>query len=79
MSARLHVLAAVEAAVVKEFQCIPWASQTDCSLYSMKQKMGTTNYNIMYGYGGIRHMTYNYTDAEWEKFVAKEGGTLSYE
>lgn len=79
MSARLHVLAAVESAVVKEYQCIPWASETQCSLYSMKQEMGTTQYNIMYGYGGIRHMTYNYTDAEWEKFVADEGGTLSYE
>ena len=79
MSARLYVLASVESAVVKEFQCIPWASETQCSLYSMKQEMGTTNYNIMYGYGGIRHMTYNYTDAEWEKFVAEEGGTLSYE
>ncbi len=79
MAARLHVLAAVESAVVKEYQCIPWASETQCSLYSMKQKMGTTQYNIMYGYGGIRHMTYNYTDAEWDAFVAKEGGTLSYE
>ena len=79
MSARLFVLAAVETAVVKEYQCIPWASETQCSLYSMKQKMGTTQYNIMYGYGGIRHMTYNYTDAEWEKFVSEEGGTLSYE
>ena len=79
MDARLYVLAAVESAVVKEFQCIPWASETQCSLYSMKQEMGTTDYNIMYGYGGIRHMTYNYTDAEWEKFVADEGGTLSYE
>lgn len=79
MSARLFVLAAVETAVVKEYQCIPWASETACSLYSMKQKMGTTQYNIMYGYGGIRHMTYNYTDAEWEKFVTNEGGTLSYE
>lgn len=79
INARLHVLAIVEASVVKEYQCIPWASETACSLYSMKQEMGTTSYNIMYGYGGIRHMTYNYTDAEWEKFVANEGGTLSYE
>lgn len=79
INARLHILAIVEASVVKEYQCIPWASETACSLYSMKQEMGTTQYNIMYGYGGIRHMTYNYTDAEWEKFVAEEGGTLSYE
>lgn len=79
INARLHVLAIVESSVVKEYQCIPWASETACSLYSMKQKMGTTNYNIMYGYGGIRHMTYNYTDAEWDAFVSKQGGTLSYE
>ena len=79
MSARLYVLATVESAVVKEYQCIPWASETQCSLYSMKQELGTTTYNIMYGYGGVRHMTYKYTDAEWEKFVTNEGGTLSYE
>lgn len=76
---RLFVLASVESAVVKTYQCIPWASQTECSLYSMKQNMGTTQYNIMYGYGGIRHMTYNFTDAEWDKYVQEQGGTLSYE
>ena len=76
---RLFVLASVESAVVKTYQCLPWASQTECSLYSMKQNMGTTLYNIMYGYGGIRHMTYNFTDAEWEAYVQEQGGTLSYE
>lgn len=76
---RLFVLASVESAVVKTYQCIPWASQTECSLYSMKQNMGTTLYNVMYGYGGIRHMTYNFTDAEWEAYVQEQGGTLSYE
>ena len=75
---RLYVLAAVETAVVKTYQCIPWASETQCSLYSQKQNMGTTNYNIMYGYGGVRHMTYNFTDAEWDAYVAEQG-TLSYE
>ncbi|MBR2045252.1 MAG: hypothetical protein IJ958_03855 [Agathobacter sp.] len=76
---RLYVLASVEAAVVKTYQCIPWASETQCSLYSQKQNMGTTTYNIMYGYGGIRHMTYNFTDAEWDAYVQEQGGTLSYE
>ena len=28
--------------------------------------------------GGIRFMTYNYTDAEWDAFVAGQGGTLNY-
>ena len=43
-----------------------------CSYY-------TPDYNIMYGFGGIELMTYNYTDAEWAEFVAEQGGTLSYE
>jgi predicted PurR-regulated permease PerM len=79
MDARLFVLAAVETGVVKTYQCIPWATSTVCSLYSQKVTMGTTTYNIMYGYGGVRHMTYNFTDAEWDAYVAEQGGTLSYE
>ena len=39
----------------------------------------TDEYNIMYGFGELRLMTYNYTDAEWDEYVAEEGGTLSYE
>lgn len=79
MDARLFVLATVESAIVKEYQCIPWSTMTTCSLYSQKVKLGTTDFNIMYGYGGVRHMTYNYTDAEWAEYVKSEGGTLSYE
>ena len=41
-------------------------------------KTDTENYNIMYGYGGIRLMTYNYDDEAWAKYVADQGGTLSY-
>ena len=30
------------------------------------------------GRGGVKYMTYNYTDAEWAAFVAEQGGTLVY-
>jgi hypothetical protein len=30
------------------------------------------------GYGGIRYMTYNYSDAEWEAEIAKVGGEFNY-
>jgi hypothetical protein len=30
------------------------------------------------GRGGIRYMTYNYDDAQWEAFVREQGGTLFY-
>ena len=30
------------------------------------------------GRGGIKYMTYNMTDAEWDAFVVEQGGTLNY-
>ena len=33
----------------------------------------------MYGYGGLRLMTYTYNDADWAAYVKSVGGTLSYE
>jgi oligopeptide transport system substrate-binding protein len=32
----------------------------------------------MYGFGGLELMSYNYTDAEWDAYVASQGGTLNY-
>jgi oligopeptide transport system substrate-binding protein len=77
--ARLTVLAALENAVLSSYQCIPFADETVCSLYSQKIQYATLSYNVMYGYGGIRLMTYNYDDAAWESFVAEQGGILNYE
>ena len=35
-------------------------------------------YNTFMGYGGIRYMTFKYSDAEWEDAVADAGGELDY-
>ncbi len=75
----LAILSKLEAAILGTYQCIPWGSSTVCSLYSKKIKYAATDYNIMYGYGGIRLMTYNYSDSEWEAYVTSQGGKLSYE
>ena len=79
METKLNVLAAIEKGLMEAYQCIPWGCDVVCSLYSQKVTMGTTEYDIMYSYGGVRHMTYNFTDAEWTEYVASEGGTLNYE
>lgn len=76
--ARLKVLAELEYQVLSSYQCIPFAAETTISMYSMKINYGTQNYNVMYGFGGIRNITYNYDDAEWEAYVASQGGILSY-
>jgi oligopeptide transport system substrate-binding protein len=76
---RVTILAALENAVLESYQCIPVSTETVVSMYSQKVKFATLNYNIMYGYGGIRFMTYNYNDAEWAKYVAANNGQLDYE
>ena len=73
----MFVFANLEGAVLRSYQCIPFASETACSLFSQKISYATLDYNIMYGYGGLRFMTFNYTDAQWEAYVAEQG-TLEY-
>ena len=76
---KLQILADMEENYMKFFYRIPLASTTAASMLSYKCNYYTADYNIMYGFGGITLMTYNYTDAEWAEFVAEQGGTLSYE
>ena len=32
----------------------------------------------MYGFGGIRYMTYDYDDEEWTDYIKEQGGILDY-
>ena len=73
------ILSHLESGILGAYQCIPFAAETACDMYSQQIKYATLNYNIMYGYGGIRLMSYNYSDAEWADYVASQGGTLNYE
>ena len=59
--------------------CIPLAGSTNCNMLSYKVRYWTDLYNVLYGFGGIELMQYDYTDEEWTKYVDKQGGTLSYE
>ncbi|MBR3680756.1 MAG: hypothetical protein IKL79_01980 [Clostridia bacterium] len=78
METKLEITAMLEEAYLKLYYRIPLAGTTICSLLSYKADYYTQNYNIMYGYGGLRLMTYNYTDAEWAAYVADQGGVLNY-
>ena len=76
---KLQILAAMEEAYRNFFYRIPLASSTLPFLMSYQVNQYTADYNIMYGFGGIELATFNYTDAEWDAYVAEQGGTLSYE
>ncbi len=75
---KLAVLAAIEENFIEKYYCIPVCTTTVCSMLSYKTSNYTENYSIMYGFGGMRLMKYNYTVAEWNEFVAAQGGTLTY-
>ncbi|MBO4534631.1 MAG: bacterial Ig-like domain-containing protein [Clostridia bacterium] len=75
---KLFIMSKLEKAVLESYQCIPWATETACSLFSHKISYATLNYNIMFGYGGMRLMTFNYNDAEWAAYVKAQGGALNY-
>lgn len=74
----LLILSYLESNILSGYHCIPFACDAVVSMYSYQIKYATTNYNIMYGYGGIRLMTYNYDDAGWDEFVKAQGGELDY-
>ncbi len=76
---KLKILAEMEERLLNFVYRIPLCSSTICSMLSYQANYYTQDYNIMYGYGGLELMTYNYTDAEWDQFVASQGGTLNYE
>ena len=76
MDVKLEVLAKLEAAFLDQYYCIPMYSKTSCTMMSYKVDYFTSNYNIMYGFGGMRLLRYNYTDTEWDTYVAS--GELSY-
>ena len=76
---KLYITAQMEELYLQKYYRIPLAGKTSVSLLSYQVDYYTEDYNLMYGFGGLRLMTFNYTDAEWAEYVAEEGGTLSYE
>lgn len=76
---KLYITAQMEELYLQKYYRIPLAGKTNVSLLSYQVDYYTEDYNLMYGFGGLRLMTFNYSDAEWAKYVAEEGGTLSYE
>ncbi len=76
---KLDVTATMEKEFLAKYYRIPLAASCATFLQSYQLSYYTENYNIMYDFGGLELMTYNYNDAEWAEYVANAGGTLSYE
>ena len=77
---RLTILAAVEGAVLNQYDMIPINLDASASMKGMKIKYGTEEYVFGVGRGGIKYMSYYYSDSEWAAFVAANAvdGKLNY-
>ena len=75
---KLAVLAAIEENFIEKYYCVPVCTTTACYMLSYKLSYFTENYNIMYSFGGLRLMRYNYTDAEWDEYVTSQNKNLTY-
>lgn len=75
---RLGVIAACERALLQRCDLIPLVGDDRVTVRSYKINYGSENYVYGIGRGGVKYMTYNYSDAEWEEFVESNGGTPGY-
>ncbi len=73
---RLDILARLERYGLEQYYTIPTSRGFTASLHSAKWNYISDEYNTMMAFGGIRYITYNYTDAEWTDFVAEHDGDL---
>lgn len=76
---KLYILSQLEEKYLEFYYRIPLCGTTSSFLLSYQLSYYTDEYNLAYGFGGSRIMTFNYDDAEWTELVKSKGGTLSYE
>ncbi len=73
---RMVILAALEGRMMSRYDILPLCNFGSKVLLSQKLFNITDDYNPLFqGYGGRR---FNYSDAEWDEYVASQGGTLQY-
>lgn len=77
-SVRLAILAAVEGAVLKQYDMIPVGTDASASLKGKRIKFYTEEYVYGMGRGGVTYMTYLMTDAEWAQYVSENNGSIDY-
>ncbi len=75
---RLQILGALEGAVLLNYNFLPIMDDAGAQLRGQQVSYYTEDYIFGMGFGGIKYYTYNYTDAEWDAYVAEQGGELDY-
>ena len=75
---RLHILGALEGAILLNYNFIPMMDESQASLKGQQIEFATEENVFGMGFGGIQYYTYNYSDAEWAEYVASQNNELDY-
>ena len=77
--ARLTILSALEELTIKESRSVMLIADGGGSFLGAKFSYFSEDEHTFMGFGGMRYIEVNYTDAEWAEFVAANGNDLSAE
>ena len=75
---RMTALGVMEGVILQNYNYIPLAGDASANLKGMQIEYFMEDEVYPLGRGGVKYMTYNYTDAEWDAFVTEQGGILNY-
>ncbi|MBE5815267.1 MAG: hypothetical protein E7320_08700 [Clostridiales bacterium] len=79
VEARLMILSALEELTIKESRSVMLIADGGGSFLGAKFSYFSEDEHTFMGFGGLRYMEVNYTDAEWAEFVAANNNDLSAE
>ncbi len=77
--ARLMILSALEEVTIKESRSVMLIADGGGSFLGAKFSYFSEDEHTFMGFGGLRYIEVNYTDAEWQEFVAANNNDLSAE
>ena len=79
VEARLMILSALEEVTIKESRSIMLVADGGGSFLGAKFSYFSEDEHTFMGFGGLRYIEVNYTDAEWADYVAANNNDLSAE
>ena len=77
--ARLKILSALEEVTIKESRSVMLVADGGGSFLGAKFSYFSEDEHTFMGFGGLRYIEVNYTDAEWTEFVKQNNNDLSSE
>ncbi len=78
MQNRCRILWACEAAILEQYTLLPLTDESSAALKGQQIKYYTEDEIYGMGRGGIKYMSYNYDDHDWNEYVKSSGGKLNY-